>query len=148
MLSHGLIAAIAVVGALIVCAALACTVWWCCCRSRHSRSGATAWESTKTSLAGRELSADPLALSGTPLTALSKSGNIPAGDDDGLVGVNYVRAKYHDSSGLHDEEQVGDSSVLWLNVMSWMCGSRMSSVRFLLFCAVSDVFCSLQRLHA
>lgn len=126
MVNRSLITAIAVVAALIFFASIACTVWFCCCRGRRNRP--VTWESTKTSVAAREFSADPLALSGTPLTVRSKSGNIITGEDDGLVGVNYVRAKYHDSSGLPDEEHVDDSSLLWLNVMSWMCGTKISSV--------------------
>lgn len=86
-------------------------------------------DSVKVSPSDRELSIDPLAFSGTPLTALSRSGNFAGGEDDGLVGVNYVRAKYHDSTGLPDDDINSDRGLLWNNVMSWMCGNKPSSVR-------------------
>lgn len=156
--SRGLIAAVAVVSALFLLACLACVVW-CCYRSRRGRSGGDKGESAQNSAAGRELSEDPLALSGTPLTALSKSGQLTAGEDDGLVGVNYVRAKYHDLSSLPDEDGNSDSGLLWNNVMSWMCGRNQSSVRIhlccLLLCSVlwalgvcvpSDCFTILHRM--
>jgi hypothetical protein len=139
MLNRGLIAAVAVVGVLILIAFVAFTVWYCCCRKRQKKVRAPVLDATR-DMAGRELSTDPLAVPGMPVT-LSKTGRLSGGEDDGLVGVNYIRAKYHDWDGFRRADSMSDRGVLWNNVTSWMCGSKLFSVRFTFLVSPALLLC-------
>lgn len=102
--------------------------YWCCYQSRRDRTDAGIRESVHSSVAGRELSADPLAPSITSPTQGPRSGHFTRPETDGLVGVNYVRAKYHnDSSQLHEDADSERSHT----VISWMCGAKPLTVRHL-----------------